>query len=675
MRSSAEECVLIDRTTGIVTRGPTLQASKIVSGEYGSWVGSEKYIRIRFKEHDGYGKKRLLGEIPYLYVASTGYSLSGMLPAGSSAIGYADGWGGVTTFWSDSNSSAISYARMGEPSYVDFTDLLCFGPPENPMLSNQREEIYAGIGTTGNVYSGVNYYMTSYMSIHSDTGVNPPYVIRKYEDVVPRVYNVYPTSGFVDENQDVAFSWTFTWDRHNVRDELRQAQAKFRWRPKGSDAYEEVIIDGSASSYVLPANSITTEEIEWQVVVTSDDGISSAEDVWYTLTTIDSVPDQPTGLYPKAVYSDGALPIVFSWVHVVDTGTPQSQADLQYSLDSGKSWVLLGTTVGPGETFTAPAGTIPAGTVQWRVRTYNSDGAVGEWSQIAQFIVRAAPVAPSISSVTSSPRPTVQWQSVGQQAYQVRVGDHDSGTLYGSTKTYKPTVYLPDGPATVQVRIQNNFGLWSPWTSAGVTVENRAIPGITAQAVVRGGEVKITWTDVQAEAYYVIRDGVPIARINGMEYTDCLAHGVHIYQVRGVIGDNYSLSNKVTQRAIPDHSVIGIISDDVDWLSLRLKPDQTNAVSVGTMADAIYQHYEGRRLPVAEVSGFANRSHTMAAAFLTQADLEKLLSMVGKLVVYKDKREKYIGVLDSVTHAIGSLYVTASMGITAVDYTEEVPYV
>ena len=83
---------------------------------------------------------------------------------------------------------------------------------------------------------------------------------------------------------------------------------------------------------------------------------------------------------------------------------------------------------GSARETTISAGTLSAGELLWRVRTYNTDEAAGAWSSPASVLVVAAPPTPTVDT-EQTPRPLISWQSDGQQGYQIRIpGAWESGS-------------------------------------------------------------------------------------------------------------------------------------------------------------------------------------------------------------------------------------------------------
>lgn len=219
------------------------------------------------------------------------------------------------------------------------------------------------------------------------------------------------------------------------------------------------------------------------------------------MVTYNQPPNAPAlNTPPAGNYIDPSLPLALSWTFSdPDVTDSQQAASVQYRALGAGSWTdlqLIGTP-STAQTATIPAGTLTAGTTyEWRVAT--SDGTTtGPYSASSQFTASNPPAAPTItaplSQVTANPV-TVAWTTPGAQvAYQVRlVADNGSGvavtgTVYsdtGAVSSASQSVPVGIGTAPnggslhVQVRHQQNPGLWSAWADSGVESINVGQPGV-----------------------------------------------------------------------------------------------------------------------------------------------------------------------------------------------------
>lgn len=341
-----------------------------------------------------------------------------------------------------------------------------------------------------------------------------------------------------------------------------------------------------------------------------------------------------TTVKPKNTYAGSWDTINFEWTYASREGLAQKKYELQYKDASHADWTALASAESANTNVNIPPNTFAAGIVKWRVRCTNANNQVSAWSEEASFTAQGKPPTPTVSA-TTSPRPEITWTGEGQLAYQVKVDDAVLRTAYSTDGRYKVKEYLADGTHIAAVRIQNEYGLWSDWGTAEFTVTNT--PGAPITIFAAGGEkATLAWTETDHEAYYVYRDDIPIAKTTGHTYTDQMAIGTHKYKVRGVAGDNYSMSNEVTVTLSVDAPEIAALGD-MQWLKLEYSTTQNSPLGVSTYQDVAYQFYAGRRYPVAETSQQITKIYSFNAAFNDATQAAAFEGLLGKTVIYRDQ--------------------------------------
>lgn len=483
-------------------------------------------------------------------------------------------------------------------------------------------------------------------TIYTHLSAYVPYFLLMLQDASITVTkeNASPNSGFVDKLKDATFSWAF--NVKNTLEPVGQASAKFRWREAGATAYTEIAVDGSNQSIVIPANTFTADNIEWQVVVTSDDDIEGTPSDWFALTTVDSISTAVT-VSPRDVMIDGSEVNRFEWDHVIDTGSEQSAYDLEYSDDSGLSWKTLASGQTSDTFADIAANTLPAGKIMWRVRTYNTDSVAGEWSDPAYVTVRSAPAAPSITERGTNARPIIRWQSVGQQSYELQVWEgnaliYESGEAASTKKEHKVTEYLSNGSYTVMVRIKNTYGLSSAWTSAPLQISQTEIqpPAVTAVTVKSG--VLLQFSEMEGfDKLYLLRDGVPIQKLSPStdSWTDYSSLGVHAYTLRGVdVSDNFADSAPVEGTATVQYATLAPANKLDDMVELWYRRDSEPTMSETVEPSGTSSFYSGRELPVYDFYEFSNVPLTWTYSYRSKEELEGLKALVNRrqTVRYRD---------------------------------------
>ncbi len=431
--------------------------------------------------------------------------------------------------------------------------------------------------------------------------------------------------------------------------------------------------NGAAQQLVIPAGTFSGKsQVQIRPKITSNNGQTSTADAWLTITLQDEK-STAVPISPVNDIIDKNADAVFRWAHVITTGTPQTKAELQIS-DNGTVWTALATVTGADTYYTVAAGSIETGTHFWRVRTYNGDGVASDWSSAAEFICVGTPDAPVVLVQSSTPRPSVSWQTTEQQAYQVEIdGVYASGTRFGTGKTWKAPFYLADGSYTVRVRVQNEYGFWSPWGTAALPVTN--VPGGAITLTAEGGiEAVLNWTPGSFDYYLVYRNGVAIAKVTEPGYTDAASIGGVRYQVRGCYdnSDNYSLSEAVEVTVSTD-KVRLYDMERGEWLHFLYDSSAHRSTGLSLSQDIQYVQLSGHTYPVAERSEFKSRALRITCVCADYAERQSLRALLGHLTCCKTPEGNMtIGYPASITEDSDDFFSTYSFTIEQIDRKEEI---
>ena len=310
------------------------------------------------------------------------------------------------------------------------------------------------------------------------------------------------------------------------------------------------------------------------------------------------------------------------------------------------------------------------------MRTYNTDNAAGAWSDPAEFICVGAPAAPIVSIRAQTPRPVVGWQSAEQLAYQVELaGQPVSSVYYGTEKTWTCPTYLQDGVYTVRVRVQNEYGLWSPWGEAALQVVN--VPGAALSLTVEAEDAALlAWQTTGSYDFFLIyRDGRLIGRTTERRFTDAASVGAVRYQVRGCYGSsaNYGLSTEIAATVAVQYVTLsdmdtGAIlplpySESAHRTTSRTRKQQIQAVQLA-----------GRAYPVIERSEHMAQSISVACAFYTQEDCAALEEMLGHIVTVRTPEGRMVtGCLAQLTERTdGGFYSVYTFSVDQADWEEAI---
>lgn len=508
--------------------------------------------------------------------------------------------------------------------------------------------------------------------VKSNSGATTNSVWTNLQLVPPIIDSPAPSSGFVPKKSSSIFSWSIVYVEESEKKQVQQISAVFRWREDELGTIHEVPVSGAATNITIPAGTFSTDSIQWMVLATAIGGVDVASD-WMTCTTIDGI-STAKALSPKSTVIQSGADITFAWEHIISTGSAPTGYDIQYSTDQ-ILWLDLLSGKTSETTAVLANNTLPGGTVYWHVRTYNTDGLAGAWSDPAEIIVIAPPAVPVITLEQISPRPVIRWTSTDQAAYELEIVDVGSVARYGSENRYQTKSILPDGLHTVRVRIQNRYSQWSAWAEAIFTIFNTPGGSISLSALAAAnGDVSLSWSQGAFTGYEVLRDGVVIARTAQAAYTDRWAVGQVQYQVRGIVdaAGNYSLSNAVDLTVEVPTVQIAPVSGG-DWLALPYTTTDIREVATSVSRAVTYQQFLGAQLPTATVSEALTISHQLSTAlpWSRKADADRLEAMIGQLVCVKDPRgERFVGVLGSYSKTSSRFYLAYSLTITPVDWEE-----
>lgn len=541
------------------------------------------------------------------------------------------------------------------PNYTDFSfDYLRVTNYSGPftaeyLWSNFVHFLENGIAFALNECDTSLTGMYSQVTMQSSRTSKPPYM----EITIDTDYLYLETTntGFVNQSKDFTFEWKIAPTLHLYDPMTKQITAQFRLRKKGEEQSQNSDISGETMMHTIPANTLEKTSYEWQVYVLTDDGRSTTTE-WQEFSTVDGISSAKV-IRPNLITLDGSVDNHFEWEHIISTGSAPRGFEIQYREGSSEWETLIDQKQTDQTYYDVPANTLPAGNLEWRVRTYNSNLTPGNWSDSASIIVRSAPPAPIITSVTSSPRPVISWQSEGQIQAEVRINDSTRSVL-SAAKSYRWEDFLPDGFITVNVRVKNQFDLWSPWASAQTTIKNTPSGQITLSASVSNYAVSLSINSTYPQNY-IYRDDVLIGKAVKREgvdtaftYLDDTALGSHSYYAMGVDEQsNYQQSERITAEVSVPFGVIGELKA-LSWIELKRKRGSYPSHDIKISYPVTMVYYSGNPLPVAYVSNELDASHTLE--FTTdKMTADHLENLTGKTVIYKDVRgDLIIGVLVSV---------------------------
>lgn len=461
-------------------------------------------------------------------------------------------------------------------------------------------------------------------------------------------FNLKPSnSASVNETKIAKFQWDAL---NNIGDSVpTNIDIEYRypdgnWQPL---SITNLVLRYGACTCEVPANTFNPSVIYWHVRSYNQDNIAGDWSYEASFTTIDA-PSIATPISPIGTIEDTDSDLLFRWSSYSSSGTLPTQADIQYSYD-GNTWISLEPTDGTPYT-TVPGGTIHAGTIQWRVRSYNRNHTQGNWSDPAVFVARAAP---KIQEVTADGKPftTITWQATDQQTYEIEVDGYSYGSIFGIEKSFQLPDYLEDGIHSVRVRVQNEMSMWSQPGELTFSVLNT--PG--AELLLSGDfdlDADLFWEDNSGHAdYLVYRDGTCIGETSHKHFSDRVVLGEHTYYVVNRFDDGcFSKSNIVEHTLNTDFPQLALLSGG-DWLPLEKSENAQQTQRFTHNRKVAYHHFSGDKNPTPEVGDEEVLIAEFDAAwFYTEEGSKTLKSLLGQALIIKSRGEEVvIGVLEAYT--------------------------
>lgn len=436
-----------------------------------------------------------------------------------------------------------------------------------------------------------------------------------------------PTNGYhINETKENLFVWTASGE---------QTKADLQWSEDASAWTDLASVTGPTLQCAVPANTFPgRKNLYWRIRAYNTENTAGDWSQPAAFSTIDTLPSA-IPISPENTIEDGSKEILFSWSVTNASGEPQTSSELQYS-DDGVNWNGLATVQGASTHYSLAPGSLTAGEVFWRVKANNRQGEGGPWSEAISFQCIAAPPAPNLS-VTPVPFAVINWQSIGQQAYRVRIDGTTYGPFWGEANEFVSPVFLQDGDHTAAVEVQGIYGFWSVPGEISFSVRN--VPGDEIELNLTPTiDALLEWSAPAGyDSFTVYRDGKPIAKTSARSFTDRVVLGYHSYFVVYQMQDgNYSKSNTVSEELFAKSTSIAALTGG-DWLPLRLSENSVSSQEFSRSRSASLRHVTGAKYPVCEISKFEDLSGSYDVAYKDAADAAPLEALLGKIVIVKSR--------------------------------------
>lgn len=519
------------------------------------------------------------------------------------------------------------------------------------------------------------YYTSSFAStlsiytpLYSGSSVKKPRLDVVYSDENAGAGEFSPQQfAYVNPHVENVFHWDYQLATNTIS-EITVTRETFCWKESGAASYNRVSVSPGAKKVTIPAETFpAASSIDYYIEIVCNSGKTTESSLCTSSTADSEAIAKPVS--PVNTVEDGSMPIIFEWTVENDSGSTPTKSTLSWSADGGATWTALPGTWGDLTTRTVPANTFPAGNIRWAVRAYNADDVGGPWA-FADFVCYSAPPAPSVQS-DAVPFATITWQSTGQEAYQIELDGVLLGTFFGYGRQYKLQTPLDDGSHVVRVRVQNVYGLWSPYGTVNFAVKNA--PG--EEFVLDGTfsvDAALSWisTDLSTD-FLVFRDGALIGHTESERFTDRFVLGSHSYYVINRLpSGNYSRSNAVDGKMRVRHPLVALLSGG-NWLSLKYSERSMTQQSFTWSKTHSLRHIAGSKYPMLELSPYEDLSGDYDAAFLCAKDAERFRQLRGQVVIIKSREGKVlIGAITSISEVVNSFYLACQFTIEQIQWED-----
>ena len=468
--------------------------------------------------------------------------------------------------------------------------------------------------------------------------------------------------GFIDFAKDIPLTFSCevassAYSNYSIK------RGVLYYREKGNTAYNTINFEGNSA--VIPTNTLQSKK-QYEIYATciSDDG-QSANTAISEFTTEDQLPSA-SGIAPINVVTNGL--VTFRWNYSIPTGTEQKAYDIQISANA-----LDWTTV-QDHIYTSVkecSVKINAGEWFWRIRGYNQNDIAGSWSEVYKFINNTPPDPPQIIKIRPGGRPGFDWTSADQIAYEYKlIGDDylfESGIIYGTEKNCLINDYIKNGNYHFQLRVFNAYGHSSEWVSSQYS-QAISLTIIFASAAQKEDGIYLSWySDESYPIYYVLRNGIPIAKTNNRFYLDRYCNGENQYIIRGVTANDLFSDGEV-QAVFKAQKTELVTEGKTVSLSQRINAKRTINYTVSPDVSAL--DFIGRKKPVHSFGTAIKRAWSITCK--APEDIEEL---IGKTVYLRSPlKDRGFVVITGISAERGKYGDDTTISLEETDYQERIDY-
>lgn len=482
-------------------------------------------------------------------------------------------------------------------------------------------------------------------------------------NIVPTISNLYLSGSNID--YDLILSWESTY-QNKILIEIYKGDTKV-----------DTVNLTTEKSYTIDNNSLEAGAYIFKAKVAYK---SATGDRWtdfkqLNVTLVESLPSIGA-LQPDGIVLDKNDSIKAWW-------TSQNQSTYELEVITA-GYKYNGTT--EKEHF-IPMGTLQVGEhkIKLTITFITSEGVRKKVSKEVSFIVTGKPNTPTITSNStySYNRPIITWDSAEQLGFICIIEDMDENVIWSSDwqngliTRVKCMQYLPNGIYRAKVKIMNEFSDESDFAIKvfEVNVSQQVTIQVQLQDISFGKRILWSNNDAYYSAFYIIRNGVVIAKTERQEYIDyACKHGENTYKIRGVTkNDTYIDSELIYTHFRLPHSTLATIDNKGECINCGLQRNY-NEFNLNYSISGKVIYLTGREHPVVISGEHVTEEYSIN---FSSKDYEKFLKMCSKrkTFIYRDKLGKvlYLSIIDIGLKIdyFGGVYTTKGL---KVDYQEEIEY-
>lgn len=511
----------------------------------------------------------------------------------------------------------------------------------------ENNQIIVGIRQDSSYLSSSLKMQVCYANINSRETAYAPYIVVYYSDPAPQPpTDLVPNNTVRNRLGEIVLSW-----------QNSTIQTAYSLQYSTNNFTTTTTLTGTTSNNrTIPANTFTNgATVKWRVQITDNLASQSNWSEVASFTIGATVPSTPILLSPVNTVTNSSDEIYYKWRFMDSFGYTQAKYDLQYKKSGMVETLISNTSTNP--LYIMPPNIITGGNYEWRVRCYNAFDEVSPYTDWATFYSIGKPETPTILSVSNNTHPKINWSSVEQNLFNVKIYNgsvlvHDSGEeVIQELNEYTVSDFLDNGNYILKLSVSNLYGLWSNEATYNFTI-NTTKP------------IKPTLAGSSADNYVValIADSLEttnliytkgnkdtefklIATLTGgaNTYIDYLAsYGINEYFVRAVSADSFNDSDII----IININFKGIIlncTDNYDnmfnlWETLNsdIRP------SIGLTNDQYLIFYNGKKYATLQSTEFTTYTESHSYV-ISPSDYNKVFNLINcnSLIYRNNKGDKY----------------------------------